>query len=247
MHSWELVTMPIEPTQQIAAAGSRISELIRRSDLTTPAVRLGRWRVRDVVAHLGGVHRWATRIVVNRSMDGPGFTKSKLDGVELCDWFDEGVAELVAAFETNDPDGPCPNFNPGSAKTVSWWERRQMHETIVHRWDVENALECTTPIAADVSVDCIDEYLDVFVRTRGKQTLTAPLVISVTEPPRSWTLVPADRPGRLDIFAGNSGRSTTAMSGDAEALLLSLWRRQTLEEADLQIDGDPAVALSLFG
>jgi len=41
-------------------------------------------------------------------MDGPGFVKSKLDGTELCDWFDAGVDELLDAFRANDHDHACP-------------------------------------------------------------------------------------------------------------------------------------------
>lgn len=241
------VDTTIDELAGIASSGARTSVLIQSSDLATPVTHLGRWKVRDVAAHLGGVHRWATRIVTTRSMDGPGFTKSKLDGIELCDWFDSGLEELLAAFRTNNPDDPCPNFNPGSVKTVRWWLRRQLHETMVHRWDIERALGCTTPVDPAVAADGIDEFLDVFVRTRGKQMLTAPLILSSTQPSRSWTLTPAARPGRLDIAAGRSGDATTELSGEPEQLLLALWRRLTISEAGLAVSGDPALAGSLFG
>lgn len=231
----------------IAAEAERISGLIRSSDLATPVPHLGRWKVRDIVAHLGGVHRWATRIVRTRSMDGPGFTKSKLDGPELCDWFDAGAEDLLAAFRDNEADDPCPNFNPGSPKTVAWWSRRQMHETAVHRWDVEHALGCTTPVEPAVAADGIDEYLDVFVRTRGKQTLIAPLVLETIGPSRAWTLSPASRPGRVDIAAGRSAEASSELVGSPEGLLLVLWGRLTFSEAHLTVGGPEAVALSLVG
>jgi len=75
------------------------------------------------------------------------------------------MGELIDVLRGTDGDEPCPNFNPGSVNTVAWWSRRQMDETTVHRWDVERALECTTPIDPIVAADGIDEYLDVFVRT----------------------------------------------------------------------------------
>ncbi len=231
----------------IAAAAERISELIRSSDLTTPVPHLGRWRVRDVAAHLGGVHRWATRIVRTRSMDGPGFTKSKLDGRELCDWFDAGAEDLLAAFRDNDADDPCPNFNPGSPKNVAWWSRRQMHETTVHRWDVERALGCNTPIAPAIAADGIDEFLDVFVRTRGKQTLIAPLVLATNGLAREWTLSPASRPGRIDVAAGRNPEASSELVGSPEGLLLVLWGRLTFSEAHMSVGGSEAVALSLMG
>jgi uncharacterized protein (TIGR03083 family) len=177
----------------IASSAGQTSELIRSCDLGTPIPHFGRWKVCDLAAHLGGVHRWAARIISTRSMHGPGFTKSKLGGTELCDWFDAGAEELLAALRASEAADPCPNFNLGSPQTIAWWIRRQTHETTVHRWDVERSLGDTTPIDPIVAADRINEYLDVFVRTRGKQTLIAPLVLSMTGPSNAWTLSPASR------------------------------------------------------
>ena len=183
---------------------------------------------------------------MSKSMDGPGFVKSKLDGSELCDWFDAGATELVNAFDANDRLEVCPNFNPGSPNTVGWWLRRQMHETTIHRWDIERALGCTTLIATAVAADGIDEYLDVFVRTRGKQTLSAPLVLSSTQPARSWTLSPVDKPGRIDITAERASHASAELSGLPDHLLLMLWGRLTVAQTDLITTGDPQVVDSLM-
>jgi uncharacterized protein (TIGR03083 family) len=241
------VEAKIDELAMIRSSAGRISELLRSSDLSTPVSHLGRWKLRDLAAHLGGVHRWATQIINERSMDVPSFTQSKLDGVDLCDWFDEGVEGLLAVFRDNPPDDGCPNFNPGSAKTIAWWSRRQMHETTVHRWDAERALECTDAINADVAVDGIDEYLDVFVRTRGKQTLIAPLVLASTQPSRTWTLAPSAKPGRLDISAGQTVGVPDELAGEPERLLLMLWGRLNYTEPGLVVTGDPKVAASLVG
>ncbi len=230
----------------LAAAIAGISQTLRSCDLSTPVPHLGRWKIRDVAAHLGGVHRWATRIVHTRSMDGPGFTKSKLDGIELCDWFDEGAAELLDAFANNDLEDPCPNFNPGSDKSVRWWIRRQIHETTVHRWDVERPQGTATPIRSVIAADGIDEFVDVFIRTRGKQTLTGPLVLETTEPPCQWTLRPAERPGRIDVSTHRSPDVETEIAGEPEELLLMLWGRIALTDTGLSIGGDHDVAASLI-
>ncbi len=121
----------------LADACGRVSATARQGDLAAPVSGgLGRWKARDVVAHLGGVHRWATRIVANGSQDGPGFTKSKLDGTPLCDWFEEGARLLHETLSAAEPDGACPNFNPGSANTNRFGIRRQIHETVIHAYDV---------------------------------------------------------------------------------------------------------------
>lgn len=231
-------------------ATTRISALARQGSLDEPVDHLNRWKVRDVVAHLGGVHRWATRIVTERSIAGPSFKKSKLDGIELCDWFDEGAAGLLETFRRHELDEPCPNFNPGSERTIAWWVRRQAHESTVHRWDIEVTLGDVTPIAPNLAVDGIDEFLDVFVRTRGKQTLQSPLVLRTTRPSRSWTLTPAAKPGRIDVSPGKPDARATGdvaeVAGKPDALLLAVWGRKSVSAAGLAISGDATVAESLF-
>lgn len=227
-------------------AVGRFSLLMRECDLSQPVGHLGRWKLRDLVAHLGGVHRWANQIVAHRSMDGASSAKSKLDGTELCDWFDEGAAQLVERLKNNDVNDACPNFNPGSDKTIGWWVRRQAHETTVHRWDLERALECTSSIEKVLAADGVDEFLDVFVRTRGKQTLDASLVLNTSQPKRSWTLTPATKPGRIDVSAGSDDESQASVSGPAEGMLLALWGRRSAAEAELSISGDTAAAASLL-
>jgi uncharacterized protein (TIGR03083 family) len=230
----------------IESSAVRIAELARSHDLSTPVPELGRWKIRDVVAHLGGVHRWATRIVDTKSMDGSGSRKSKLDGDALCDWFDEGADQLLQVFTSNPFTDACPNFNPGSEPTVGWWARRQLHETTVHRWDVERSVDLITALDPDLAADGIDEYLDVFVRTRGKQTLSAPLTLTSDQPPMSWSLTPASRPGRVDVAAGRLD-APEEIAGAPQDLLLLLWGRLGLADTDLVVHGASDVAASLTG
>lgn len=232
-----------DATTHLAQACERIVAAGHAGDLTTPVAQLGRWRVRDVIQHLGGVHRWATRIVRTASMDGPGFIKSKLDGPALIDWFTEGAHDLVVALCDTPPSTACPNFNPGSPGTAAFWHRRQLLETTIHRWDVEHALGLDCTIDPAVADDGIDEYLDVFVRTRGKQTLTAPLALRT--PTSGWTLRPAARPGRLDITGGCAPDAAAEIAGAPDELLLVLWNRVALADTSLTITGDHAVASSL--
>ena len=183
-------------------------------------------------------------------MAGPGPKKSKLDGAKLCDWFEEGADELVKTIRSLDPDDVCPNFNPGSPSAVRWWIRRQLHETTVHRWDVESAYRATTPIDPPVALDGIDEFLDTFVRTRGKHLLDATAVIETTRPKRRWALTPAAKPGRIDVAADRppaDDTSVTLIKGRPESLLLALWGRLSVADAKLTINGGANLTTLLKG
>ena len=229
----------------IEREAARIVEVARDADLTSPVPNLGRWKMRDVLAHLGGVHEWATRIVTNRSMDGPGFRKSKLDGDELIGWYAAAAAGLVEVLSAIDPAEPCPNFSPGSDRTVGWWGRRQLGEAAVHRYDMEAAAGSTTPIDPAVAADLVDEFLDTFVRTRGKQTATAPVGLASSEPASHWTITLADKPGRVDVTRGEGDVAGT-LSGPAEDLLLVLWDRLDVDDSALLFDGDEGAVLAFL-
>jgi len=237
------VTQLEDPIGLLTGAASRISALARSGDLSMSVPSLGRWKVADVVAHLGGVHRWAARIVATSSMKGPSFTKSKLRGLELCDWFDQGAVLLADTLGAADPAGSCPNFNPGTRPTTTFWIRRQAHETLVHCYDIERTFGSVVPIPTDAATDGTDEYLDVFVRTRGKQTLTAPLRLTTTDSATSWTIAPAAKPGRVNTDAHDS-EPVAEIAGPAMALLLLMWNRIGTDDEQIEITGDKEVAAS---
>lgn len=127
----------------------------------------------------------------------------------------------------------------GEAQTARFWHRRQLHETTIHRWDIDHALGHAPVIASNVAVDGVDEYLDVWIRTRGKQTLTATL--NLATPTATWNLRPADKPGRLTVAPGLAPDAAAQITGDPAELLLVLWNRTTLDRTNLDIQGDPDV------
>src|SRR3954452_15162547 len=61
------------------------------------------WKERDLVLHVGGVHRWATAFVIGAVTDPGGVSFEELveptpDDDGFVDWFREGHAALVGAL-----------------------------------------------------------------------------------------------------------------------------------------------------
>jgi uncharacterized protein (TIGR03083 family) len=228
----------------VSTEGARVSEVARIGPMDARVPHMRRWRLSDVVAHLGGVHRWAAEIVSTRSMS-VGRRRGRDRGDALISWFDEGVRRLGSVLADADLGDACPNFSPGSANTVAFWARRQAHETTMHRWDAESAVEQVTAIEPMFASDGIDELFDVFTRTRGRQELTDCIVFACTDVDASWTVFPAGKPGRVAFERGTTSRlgaPVAKVSGRAEDLLLALWHRRTVADADLTVTGQAAVA-----
>lgn len=235
--------MAVDYVDVVAAEAKRISELARRWPLDAPVPHIPRWTMESVIAHLGGVHRWAARTVRERRLEG-GHRRGRESGEALLEWFEEGVTELIDALRSADPTGPCPNFSPGSPNTVAFWHRRQAHETTMHRWDVEAAAGAISPIEEGFASDGIDELFHTFTRNRGKQVLAGPLIVRTDDTDSTWTLVPAEKPGRVDLTL-EEVEPVGVLSGAAEQLLLALWKRLPLEVARVEIEGDTD-AVSVF-
>ena len=230
----------VDPTvysEIVAAEGDRIAVVARDGPLDARVPHMKRWRMQDVVAHLGGVHRWATQIVSTCSWDGSGFHCGRDEGESLIVWFEQGVADLVAALEAADPRRSAPTSRRGA-----------------HRWpDSGRGARLTKPPSTAgtpsrpvapslrslplVATDGIDELLHTFTRTRGHQVLDDVLELLTIDTGAAWTLTPTAKPGRVEVVRGRPVGATATVSGPAEDLLLALWHRLTVEEATLAITG----------
>jgi len=127
-----------EEGELLAAAAAPLS-------LDLPVPPCPGWQLRDLLRHVGYVHRWATGYVTERHaemvprLDETGVLAADIPDPVLLDWFRTGHAGLVSALETAPPDLACWTFLPGAASPLAFWARRQVHETTMHRIDVQLA------------------------------------------------------------------------------------------------------------
>ena len=123
-------------------------------------------------------------------------------------------------------------------KTVAFWHRRQLFETLIHLWDLRSAVDAAAPpppeVTPHVHADGVSELFDVFV-------------------PRSGTLAPLG--GGVELVATDTGdrwsfgndwqrdgghELTARVSAPAGELLLWGWHRGKARDAVVR-DGDLAV------
>lgn len=201
------------------------------------------WVVRDLVRHLGGVHRWATEIVRSRrtapwSVELEALVGSWPDDAALLDWFAAGLCELRSVLAGAPADLQCWAFLPGVSPRAMW-ARRQAHETAVHRVDVELAAGSPSALAAKFAADGIDELLRGFVPRRHVPFRTdhpSTLAIRCDDVPGAWLLHVDSASVSCEVA---SGPADCEVSGPAAALYLALWNRAG--SADLEVRGDLAL------
>jgi uncharacterized protein (TIGR03083 family) len=205
------------------------------------------WRARDLVGHLGTVHRWATGIVRAGTTERPPPASDRPPSDNgLVDWYAAGLEGLVTALRTTPPNTPAWHMSPTAEKVAGSWARRQAHELIVHRMDLEATAGVPhAPVDPVLAEDGVDELLTIVVprwaHTEPLTSADSTTAVTATDTGRTWS-VRLDH-GAVTVGPDRSGTEDAHVSGTATQLLLRLWGRP----ADVRVDGDPAAEAMLRG
>jgi uncharacterized protein (TIGR03083 family) len=193
------------------------------------------WTVRDLVGHLGSVHRWGAEIV--RTGERGERLPPPTDPGELAPWFAAGVDDLIAATRAAEPGTDCWTFGP-PPHVVDFWVRRQATETAVHHWDALSALSRPAKIDSALGEDGVDEVVTfIFPRqvSHGRiEPLTDVVQLQAAQTNASWTLA-------LDGTQPAGAPQATVTAGAADLFLL-LWHRIAPTDPRVTITGDRAAA-----
>ena len=111
---------------------------------------------------------------------------------ELVAWFRAETGAATDAIMA--PDPAEPRWSWSRQHDAGFTQRRMAQEFVVHAWDAENAAGSPAPIDAEVAVDGIDEFLDIFLPTNeaclAGDVLTAHL--HTTDADGEWMLTIGD-------------------------------------------------------
>jgi uncharacterized protein (TIGR03083 family) len=195
------------------------------------------WRVRDLVHHVGSVHRLFRRVAEEDWMQRPppvgDDDRPSPDAQGITVWARSQGQRLVQALGELDPTEPRWNFTTGP-QVAAFIPRRMLHETAVHRWDLQQTYGVADPIATAVARDGVEEYLEVQVGRSGPWPAAAATlrIAPVGADPVDVVL----RPGQAAVLiqprsSGDRGtlpEPDAVVAGPAEPLLLALWGRRSL-------------------
>lgn len=201
------------------------------------------WTVAHLLAHVGFVHRWATRYVATAlgdMVEEPSEAEILENApvvAERCDWVAEGHGGLVRALRSAPADLVCWTFLEAPSP-LAMWARRQAHETAVHRVDAQLAAGSTTPVETELAADGIDELLFCFFGRAPGPVTAVPGAGVMSGGEVTIGLDPADRPERWTVRVSEGAVTASSelpdvdvdvrLRGTASDLYLLLWHLRPL-------------------
>lgn len=233
--------MTIDYTAHLRADGERMALAVAR-DLDAHVPTCPAWNVAKLTIHTGQHHRWVADAVRKRGEMPDDPPKPGLRGDELVEWFREGWRDLADLLDTVGDDDPAWSWSGDNR--AGFWKRRTALETLVHRWDAENAVGSAGALDPELAADGIDEALFVMTGEGGAYDGVAfRMVVTTSDAGGPWTLELVDGlPPRASRELA-TGDDVVTVSGSAPDVLLFLWGRYGAEAVTLEGSEEAKAAL----
>jgi uncharacterized protein (TIGR03083 family) len=225
--------------------------------LDAPVPSLDGWTVERVVRHVGKVHRWVSGLLTAPPDADPDVVAAAAPslprGPECLAAYGQALDAVIGHLGAADPDRDAASFV--GPTQVRFWLRRQAHEVSVHRSDASDAVHAAgraepDPLDPIASADGVAEWIEVFAATRHAQLggtvdpalagHTFAFVASDVDGPRPTLRFGPDSTS----WARDGADADVVVSAPAGPLLLTLWRRRSIETVD--IDGNRRLVAMLL-
>ena len=227
----------------------RLAELVADTSPSAPVPGCGDWTLSDLIDHVGLIHLWVRTMVEKLAPERidrrPMTSGMPQDWSAVPAWFAQNGGALVAALRAADPDAPM--YSWAADKHVSFWIRRMLHETTIHRTDAEAAAGVASQIEQAVAVDAVDELLDLLpfaaffqpkvreLHGDGETIHLHATDLDGDELPGEW-LITLEPEGFRWSHAHVKGAA--AIRGKAQDLALFIYGRRKVGDPQLEVLGD---------
>ena len=199
------------------------------------------WSVVDLAEHLGLIHRWAEELVRKRAPERiPRVASLENRDVVRPEWIEDGGRQLVTTLLGADPQDEMWAW--GRDQHVRFWSRRQLHETLVHRMDLELAAQRSPRAETPVVIDAIDEFLCNFEndakKSPGRSSLRGngeKLAFRPSDSQTMW-LITFDEDGFR--VSNDEADFDAELTGTSVDLLLVILGRRGVGEGPVELNGD---------
>lgn len=183
------------------------------------------WDLADLVDHVGSFFCFWDGVVRRTRMDEASFDRApRVPDDELIEWLgDVSRAGIEAMAEVGDIGAERWNWS-GHDQTMGWIARRAAAEIGIHAWDATAAVGAPEAVSAEVGVDGVDEFFEVFAPLCANrfEGAAATVHLHATDADGEWLVRAA--PGRIDFEHGHA-KGDVAVRAPASDLFLLCWRR----------------------
>ena len=240
--------MAIDYTGHLRRDGELMAAAVAR-DLDAHVPTCPAWNVAKLTIHTGAHHRWVADAVRKGGAPPDDPPKPGLRGDALVAWFRDGWADLADLLDATDDDATAWSW--AGDNRAGFWRRRTTLETLVHRWDAENATGETSPLDPELAADGVDEMLTMFIVADGDDAYNGRRLhvsLSASDTGSQWTvdLVDGETPHPARGPGGPASSGSVDVSGTAEDLLLFLWGRRGPESVALAGAGEDVRAFTTW-
>jgi len=231
----------MDPNRYIEAIrthGYRLADGAEAAGLDAVVPSCPGWTVADLVGHADTVCQFWAAIASGALADPADFVpRPDVPPAGVLDGFRAEVDALAGGLAPLDPAQPCWTWTDDH--TVGFVQRRLAHELAVHGWDATAARGQGIPIEADLAVDGVDEYLDVFVPTNAAHADGAALSghLHATDADGEWVVATGDGAWRVERA---HAKGDVAIRGTASDLVALLWGRRSIDGGQFEVFGDAA-------
>ena len=197
---------------------ARLFSALHDGEPQTPVPSCPGWTFTELTSHVRGTHRWVEQMV--RTGERARFSEVHED---------VSPEQLVATLRAADPNAAM--WTLGRDQHVRFWQRRMVHEAVLHRVDAEFSLGCESVIDAAVAADGIDELLENLTTfpwlSKGLvefQHWGESIHLHATDGEGEW-LINFVEPG-FEWTHGHQKATVAALGSTADLLLLMYGRRR---------------------
>ncbi|MBD8058431.1 maleylpyruvate isomerase family mycothiol-dependent enzyme [Cellulomonas sp. JH27-2] len=210
---------PLDHLAELTVLQDQFLATIDLVDPATPVPSCGDWTVRDLVEHVAEIHHWAAAQARREEVEPLAPASS------LTARYADAAAELRSTLAALSPDAPAWTLD--DSNVTAFWRRRQLHETLIHLWDLRTAAGLPLDVAPAIWADAVDEVVTVMQPRQERLGRMAPLHralrIDAADRAATWLLGP--------------GTPLVTVAGTSRSVALLLWRRTGADLSDLHVTG----------
>ena len=203
----------------------------------------------ETARHLGSIYRMLSLWLAHETKPQV-WQRKPAPRQSVSDFLLEGAKSLSAQLRAHRAEDECETWYP-SQSDYRFWARRMMHETIVHRGDVQSAAGVAlSEVDSDIAVDGVDEVLSLWFEHRLHQLgltghrRSSVLLTTTGAHSYSW-LTRIDR-SAVTVTTVDLVESDAVVLAEPVQLYRWLWGRVPTRQPHVEVRGDDDAIAQLW-